>query len=344
MKLRGPNSPESSPQKEMVVGRTLLRGTRDQQIACRGISRLERTAFFKHFGNCLSCTFDAAEQLLPIFGQSHHVNGKRLSLGTDAVVNVGEVTYDLILPKTARGNGTRIRSRRQANVESVSRAIDKRGCLTGLNEHPSAMAALLGVSLQRNTPVAMAICATTVSERDAKCEKSRVRALRRKSGHDLAVSQSVYSLNFSTGGNQFRKFVRGLFNLTKNLRRVFLDESYYHDDGMVLRAEPVMRVHKIADDLVVVEISGPLCARVGACEQGYVKALSIGPIDQRSLLVNSDKALPAVGTLKRVLLQRGSPFRAGRICNDDIRSKDSGRKSDGQKTLSVNSLQTGVIG
>ena len=127
--------------------------------------------------------------------------------------------------------------------------------------------------------------------------------------------QSVERIDHSqpvTFLDQFCKFVRNVFDVAKYFFRIVLSASYNHENRVIPGPELVMGVNKVTDDLVTVETSRTLGARIWPGEQRHVKAYSIGAIDERSLLCDSDKSLLAVRALNEVSLQQSTPV-AGAI-------------------------------
>jgi hypothetical protein len=112
--------------------------------------------------------------------------------------------------------------------------------------------------------------------------------------------------------DQLRKFVCGVFNLAKDVFRVFFGASYDNQNCVVLGSELILGISKVADGLAVVAASGKPGAQIWASEQRDVEAHSIGTIDEGSLLRDSGKRFSTVRTLQRVSLQRSTPV-AGTI-------------------------------
>ena len=290
-----------SPQKEMVVGRTLLRATRREQIAGQGIRWLERTAFFKHFGNYISDNFRLAKQLFSATDPRQHVNDKRPPLGPHAIVNVGEVTYELMLPKIARRVEARGWSRRKAHVESVSGAVDERSRLTGLNEYPSAMTTLLGVSLQRSTPVALAICATTVSERDAEREE-REGSRPGVATPEMAFVESVRGEKLGSVLDQLSDFVGKFFDLFSRLVPAFYREGKQDSNKLILRPDSVVDINERAD--------GSATIGKRASIQRYMEGFTVRSVDYRRVPGESNERFAAVLAPVGVSLQGEDPSSA----------------------------------
>lgn len=152
--------------------------------------------------------------------------------------------------------------------------------------------------------------------------------------------ERVHGGQFVPSLNQLCKFVSCVFNLTEYVFRIFGRVSYNDRNYVVLGPELVAGIREVTDDLVVVKTSRELAPRIWPREQRHVKPRSVGAIHEWSFRCDARKCLSAVGTLNRVPLQRGTPWRAGRICQDDIRNKHSRRKCSVQKTLIVNSSQS----
>ena len=139
---------------------------------------------------------------------------------------------------------------------------------------------------------------------------------------------------------QLRKFVGRVFELTKYFFRIFLGLSYYDGNRVVPGSELVMSVRKVTNELLGVEASRKSSSRIWSRKQRHVKAHSIGTIDERSLLRDSDKCFSAVRALRGVSLQRSTPV-AGAISTKTVSEIDpKGDKWGVPKTLSPASPQT----
>ena len=166
-----------------------------------------------------------------------------------------------------------------------------------------------------------------------------ITALRCESWCELPVPERVDRGQPMPFLDECGKFIRRLFNLSKDLFRILQNLVDDDHNRVVLGPELVMGICKIANDLVAVRASRSLGARVWSRKQRHVIALSVRTIDKRSLLRDAYECFSAVGTLTRVPLQWGTPLGAGRICNDVIKGGRSRRKSDVRKTLSINSSE-----
>jgi hypothetical protein len=184
----------------------LLRYSRFENAASQGISRFGETTVRKQLGEYVGCNFDLVKQFFRGAQSGHDVNGKKLPGGTGVILNIDKSTFPLIHIKTTRRKRAGNRSRKQAYVESLPGAINERSCPSGLNEHPSAMAVLLGIALQR-TSIPEVTCANTASSPVA-----ILGALNWKSRLELPTLQNVNRSRSLTLVNQLCKFVSCGFN------------------------------------------------------------------------------------------------------------------------------------
>jgi hypothetical protein len=146
---------------------TLLRNARCEHSGAHGVGALQQATYLEQRGNSVGRNFGLAEQLFATGIPRLHENDKELALRADVVVNVGESTC-----KSGGAFLHRIGTRKEAHVEAQAGAIDYRGRFAAPNEHPVAMPALLGVSLQRGLPETGPVSSETVTGRYAKREES----------------------------------------------------------------------------------------------------------------------------------------------------------------------------
>lgn len=128
-----------------------------------------------------------------------------------------------------------------------------------------------------------------------------------KSRHEFASIECE-----DTGGTvttffqQFSKLIGCTFNLTKCLR-IFPGISYYNNYRMIFGPELIMSIGEAANDLVTVELASVFAPGIWARKQRYMKTLSIGAVDEGSLLRDSNECLSAVRAMKGVLVQCCTP-------------------------------------
>lgn len=266
------------------------------------VSRLREMTVRKQFGEYVGRAFDLAKQLFGSAQREHDVNGKRLSLGTDAIVNVGEVTYPLIRTKTTRRKRAGTRSRKQTYVESLSGAVDERSRLTRLNEHPSAMAAFFGIALQRSTPVAGPISATTVSERNGEREKrdfTNLDSLPLGTNRKSALVEGTRGGKFVSVLDQLGNFVGKFFDLLGSPAGTTYWEQNCHINELILWADSVMGIGESAD--------APGGSDTWPCVQRHMECFSVRSVDYWRVPGKSNENLPTMSAGVGVPLHRETP-------------------------------------
>ena len=270
-------------------------GTADSE----GIGRFWAMPILKHFRKCIGCNVDLTNQLSWVT-HSQQVNVDKVPLRTDAIVNVGEVTYELIHAKSAREIAATIRPGKQAHVESMSRTVNERSAFIALNEHPSAVAAPIGVALQRSTPAAGPISATTVSETSSEGEECPPgqTSLAGEGNPKLALLKNMGGGDLFSVLNQVGDFVGKFFDLLGSLARIAYRERNCDGDELILRTDLVVAIGESVD--------GPSGRDAKARVQRDVERFSIRPIDHRCVPSQPREWLSAVSTFLRVPQHSGA--------------------------------------
>jgi hypothetical protein len=135
-------------------------------------------------------------------------------------------------------------------------------------------------------------------------------AVERSAGKPWRELTAVESVNRSQSlalVDQCSEFVGCVLDQIEHGFRVFQDLSHNNENALVLRPKLVMSIGKSTNGLVVVEAAGRR-TQIRTCQKRYVKARSIGAIDERSHICDSDKCLSAVRALNGVSLQRRTPI------------------------------------
>ena len=148
----------------------------------------------------------------------------------------------------------------------------------------------------------------TVTERRPNGEKSKVRTLLRKSGHDLAVFERIDVVKFLTLRDQFCKFVSNLFNSSHHLFPVFPRPQYDDHNVLILCAKSVMGVCEVADNLVQVKTARWIGTRIRAGKQTDVEARLVRAIDDRRFPKEAVENLAAVTAPAGISLHRKTLF------------------------------------
>ena len=151
---------------------------------------------------------------------------------------------------------------------------------------------------------------------------------RRETCTEQSPVESVNRRQPRTSCDQGRKRIGCILNLLQYILRIFLALSDDDENRALRGAELVMRIRKFADDLFVVETSGMLMAPIRTGEQRDVKAHSVGAINERSLLSDSDKCPSAVRALNAVFLQRSTPA-AGTMGSINVSERAAQREQCG---------------
>jgi hypothetical protein len=139
--------------KDESVTVVLSREPKRKLAAVEGVDRLKLSAFMKQLRNLVSRVFNVLKDLFARFLRTQYEHKKEISLGPEPVLDVNEVTNELIWVVTARRLGTWIGAKEQRQVKGcLVRAINDRGFLSKSVETVSAVSALAGISLHRNTP------------------------------------------------------------------------------------------------------------------------------------------------------------------------------------------------
>jgi hypothetical protein len=153
----------------------LFREPKRKPTAVESIDRLQLHARFKQLGNFVGNVFNVLKCVFARFLLVQYEHKKEITLGPEAVLDIGEVTDELAWVVTAGRLGTEIGAKEQRQVKGCFvGAINDRRFLTKSVEVVPAVSALAGISLHRNTPCPASIIAAKVTERSANRQKLRI--------------------------------------------------------------------------------------------------------------------------------------------------------------------------
>src|SRR6202162_6758518 len=139
--------------KDESVTVVLSRESRRELPAVEGVDRVKLPPCVKQLCNPVGRVFNVSKDLFARFLRTQYEHKKEISLRPEHVLDVSEVTNELIWVVTARSLGTWIGAKEQCQVKDCFvRAINDRGFLRKPVETVSAVSALGGISLHRNAP------------------------------------------------------------------------------------------------------------------------------------------------------------------------------------------------
>jgi hypothetical protein len=139
-------------QEDESVTEKLFREPQRKVTAVEGIDRRYLLPRFKQPGNLVSNAFNLSKRVFARFLNVHYEHKKEITLGSEPVLDVREVTNELTWVVAARRLGTWVGTQEQRQVKGCSvRAINDTYFLSKSEETAPAVSALARISLHRNT-------------------------------------------------------------------------------------------------------------------------------------------------------------------------------------------------
>lgn len=327
MKLRSPNSRKSSPQKEMVLGSKALNGkSRLELPALKRVYRSRSLPCLEYIRKFVCRCLDLVEHLCAFTALNYHYQ-HRFFAGPELVMCVGKPTGELPLVEPSRNPVSWVGTGNQADmIMQPIRAIDQRSPFGHSGKSASAVRTVIGVALQRSTPVAGPISAKTVAETRSGSEEYS--SLAGEGKPKLALLENIGRRGDPLSAlDQLRNFVGKFFDLLSSLARTPYWEPNYHTNERILRPDLIVDVNENAD--------GSPKARTWRRVQRHMKRFAIGSINYRRVPSEANENLPAVFARVGVPLHRKALFLSSILMQTVAERRRKGEKSH---------FRTGVIG